>query len=80
MKKRKEYAYQPMNAIEFFLCEIARNTEEMVELLKVQKQPIDVKDETITLVVKEEVKVEEPIVEEKPTPKRTRRKRTTTEG
>lgn len=32
--KTKEYSYQPMNATEYFLHEIARNTETIVELLK----------------------------------------------
>lgn len=74
--KRKEYAYQPMNAIEFFLCEIARNTEEMVDLLKVQNPTTD---KELSKGVEKEIEqikeaVKEEVVEEaKPTPrKRTR--------
>lgn len=71
--KCKVYDYQPMNATEFFLNEIARNTEEMVELLK---KLVPVEEVKPVAKVVEKV-VEKPVVEEvKPVAKPVARKRT----
>lgn len=55
----KKYAYEPMNATEFYLHEIARNTEEIAELLK-----RGVKDEIMEGVEKEIAQIIPEVVEE----------------
>ena len=71
--KTKEYSYQPMNATEYFLHEIARNTETIAELLKQQKTPTVELPKKVVEKAVPVVKVE-PEVQSKP--KHTNRKRT----
>ena len=70
----KKFDYQPMNAIEYFLHEIARNTEEISELLKKQSSTFD--EELLKGVekeieqIKEAVKEEVVVEEVKPAPRK----------